>query len=82
MNKKILSKMKVRTPSIVGFGSVFNLAGASHQVVRLGDASDDFKALRNDWALVGNAIHSAEKNMTGRGTHKTSGTHDAKRSAR
>lgn len=82
MKKKILSKMKLRTPYLVGAGSVFNLAGASHQVVRIGDASDDIKALRNDWVLVGNAIHRAECNVTGRSTHKTSGTHDPKRSAR
>lgn|GEM_PF-1014591 len=82
MNKKFLSKMKLRTPYMVGAGSVFNLAGVSHQVIRLGDASDDIKALRNDWALVGNAIHSAEKSMSGRDTHKMSGSHDPKRSAR
>lgn len=65
-----------------GAGSVFNLAGASHQVVRTGDASVDSKALRNDRFLVGNAIYIAEKNITGQSIHKTSPAHDPKRSAR
>lgn len=82
MNKKFLGKMKVRTPYMVGAGSVFNLAGATHKVVRIGDVSVDIKALRNDWALVGNAIHSAEINITGQGIHKTSAAHEPKRSAR
>jgi len=45
--------------TLFGAGSVFNLAGASTRPVKIGDASDDIRALRSDWGIVGNEIRKA-----------------------
>lgn len=67
---------------IKGAGSVFNLAGASLKKVKIGDMSDDLKALRNDWGLVGQAIGKAEQNHSGQCTKKLADDYGSTRPAR
>lgn len=48
-----------RTNTVIGMGSVFNLAGRYFEFsnFRLGQKSD-YLALRSDWEMVGNDIRS------------------------
>jgi hypothetical protein len=76
-----VNMMKKQKYAIAGIGSTFNLAGASMERVRVGDASDDIKALRNDWAAVGNDIRWASGALK-RSSESKVNRDDSKRPAR
>ncbi len=46
-----------------GAASLFDLAGNLSGKVKIGDMSDDVKALRGDWVAVGNDIGEAKKSV-------------------
>lgn len=56
---------------------MFNLAGAYTGPVKLGDLSDDSKALRSDWGVVGNEIRKATADVKS-GTSRKAERHNPK----